>query len=99
MEPQNKVESHPQPNYVGVFGALAILTAIEVGVTYLPVPRIPVLVPLAIAKAALVVLFYMHLKFDRRVFTTIFVIGLLMGTGLIISLILLFGPPLLDVPR
>ena len=99
MEPQNKVESHSQPNYVGVFGALAILTAIEVGVTYLPVPRIPVLVPLAIAKAALVVLFYMHLKFDRRVFTTIFVIGLLMGTGLIISLILLFGPPLLDVPR
>lgn|SRR5512135_1127627 len=99
MESQNKVETHRQPNYVGVFGTLAILTAIEVGVTYLPVPRIPVLVPLAIAKAALVVLFYMHLKFDRRVFTVIFVIGILMGFSMILALIALFAPPLLDMPQ
>lgn len=99
MESQNKVETHRQPNYVGVFGTLAILTAIEVGVTYLPVPRIPVLVPLAIAKAALVVLFYMHLKFDRRVFTVIFVIGILMGISMILALIALFAPPLLDMPQ
>ncbi len=99
MEPQNKVETHRQPNYIGVFAALAVLTAIEVGVTYLPIPRIPVLVPLAIANAALVVLFYMHLRFDRPVFSLIFGIGIIMGVSLIISLILLFGPPLLDMPQ
>ncbi|OGO33284.1 MAG: hypothetical protein A2Z03_08570 [Chloroflexi bacterium RBG_16_56_8] len=99
MEVQNKTETHRQPNYVGVFVALTVLTAIEVGVTYIPVPRIPVLVPLAIAKAALVVLFYMHLKFDRRVFTLIFLIGVLMGFSLIVSLIALFGPPLTDMPQ
>ncbi len=98
-QPHNKVETHSQPNYIGIFAALAVLTMIEVGVTYLPIPRIPVLVPLAIAKAALVVLFYMHLRFDRRVFSLIFVIGILMGVAMIISLILLFGPPLLDMPQ
>jgi cytochrome c oxidase subunit 4 len=96
METQHEPE-RVQPNYLGVFWVLAILTAVEVGVTYLPVPRIPVLVPLALLKAALVALFYMHLKFDRRVFSAIFGAGLLMGVGLILSLIALFGPQMLDV--
>jgi caa(3)-type oxidase subunit IV len=86
-----------QQTYVGVFGALAVLTALEVGVTYLPVPRIPILVPLALIKAALVALFYMHLKYDRRVFGMIFAAGLLMGIGLILALIAMFAPPLLDM--
>jgi cytochrome c oxidase subunit 4 len=90
-------ETRPKPNYVGIFLVLVVLTALEVGVTYLPVPRIPVLVPLAIAKAALVVMFYMHLRFDNRLFTVIFVIGVLMGVSLILSLLALFAPPLLDV--
>jgi cytochrome c oxidase subunit 4 len=76
---------------------LAALTTLEVGVTYLPVPRIPVLVPLSIMKASLVALFYMHLKYDRPVFSLIFAMGLLMGIGLILALIALFAPPLLDV--
>jgi cytochrome c oxidase subunit 4 len=96
METQHEPE-RAQPNYLGVFWVLAILTAIEVGVTYLPLPRIPILVPLALLKAALVALFYMHLKFDRRVFSAIFAAGLLMGIGLILSLIALFGPQMLDV--
>ncbi len=88
-----------KPNYFAIFVILVVLTAIEVAVTYLPVPRIPVLVPLAIAKAALVVLWYMHLKFDRRVFSVIFLIGVLMGVSLIISMIALFAPPLMDPTR
>ncbi len=87
-------------SYLAVFIALVVLTATEVGVTYVAnLPRIPVLIPLAIAKAALVILFYMHLRFDSRVFTTIFLIGIVMGLSLILSFILLFGPPLLDVPK
>ncbi len=86
-----------QRNYIAVFVALAVLTAIELGVNYLPVPRIPVLVPLALAKATLVAMFYMHLKYDRRVFSLVFVMGILMGVGMIIALTALFGPMLLDM--
>ncbi len=92
MEPQR----HTQPNYIGVFGVLAFLTIIEVGVTYLPIPRLLVLIPLSLIKAALVALFYMHLRYDRRVFSLVFAAGLLMGVGLILTLIALFAPPLLD---
>ncbi len=88
-----------KPNYLAIFVILVVLTAIEVTVTYLPVPRIPVLVPLAIAKAALVVMWYMHLKFDRRVFSVIFLIGVLMGVSLIVAMIALFAPPLVDPTR
>jgi cytochrome c oxidase subunit 4 len=96
----SSVEQHKSPNYIAVFVVLVVLTAIEVGVTYVAsIPRLVVLIPLAIAKATLVVLFYMHLRFDSRVFTLIFVIGILMGFSLIVSLLLLFGPPLLDVPK
>ncbi len=91
-------QSHPHPNYLGVFWVLAALTVVEVLVTYLPVPRLPVLVPLAILKAALVALFYMHLKYDRRVFSAIFLMGLLMAMVLMFALIALFAPPLLDAP-
>ena len=99
METKSRVAEQKQPNYLGIFVSLVVLTAIEIGVTYTPLPRIPVLVPLAIAKAALVVLFYMHLRFDRRVFSVIFLIGVLMGISLILAMIALFGPPLLDVPH
>ncbi len=78
--------------YVLVFVALAAITVLEVGVTYLPVPRVPVLIPLALIKAGLVALFYMHLKYDRRVFGLVFLAGLLMGVGLILSLLALFAP-------
>ncbi len=78
--------------YVLVFAALAALTALEISVTYTPLPRVPVLVPLALVKAGLVALFYMHLKYDKRVFALVFVAGLLMGVGLILSLLALFSP-------
>jgi cytochrome c oxidase subunit IV len=88
---------HKQPNYTGVFLILVLLTAVEVAVTYLPIPRIPVLIPLAIAKASLVALYFMHLKFDQRIFRFVFVAGVLMGIGLIITLTIMSGPPLLDI--
>ena len=78
---------------------LAVLTAVEVGVTYLPIPRVPVLVPLALFKAALVVLFYMHVRYDRKIFGLIFAMGLLMGVGLILSLLALISAPLIQTIR
>jgi len=84
------------PNYFGIFAALTALTALEVGVTYLPLPRILVLLPIALAKAGLVALYFMHLKTDRPIYRYIFLFGILMGGILIFSLILLYGPRLLD---
>lgn len=52
-----------------LFVALAALTAVEIALSYAPAPRALVrvgLVAFAFAKAALVVLFFMHLKDERR---------------------------------
>jgi cytochrome c oxidase subunit IV len=87
------------PNYVGVFVLLAVLTIVEILVTYTPLPRLPVLLPLAFLKVALVVLFYMHLRFDNRIFSALFLMGLLMGAILIVSLTLMFGPPLFGLKQ
>jgi len=60
--------SHKEPNYMGVFWWLLILTIIEIGVIYVPIAKIAIvimLVALAISKAALVALYFMHLKFER----------------------------------
>ena len=99
MSDETKIEAKKSSRrtYLVVFGALALLTALEVTVTHLSIPRIPVLIPLALIKASLVALFYMHLRFDRKVFTVVFVMGLLMGVGLILSFIALFAPSLLDI--
>ena len=99
MSNDSKIEpkKSSRGTYIAVFVALAVLTAIEVIVTHLPIPRIPVLIPLAVIKAALVALFFMHLRFDKKVFSIVFVMGLLMGLGLILSLIALFAPTLLDI--
>ena len=58
---------HSHPNYIGIFVALAVLTAIELGVAFLPWPKkvlVLLLVGLAIWKAVLVALYYMHLRFE-----------------------------------
>lgn len=59
--------THKQPRYMLVFAGLAALTAIEVGVAFLGLGRVMtiiVLVGLAIWKAVLVALYYMHLRFE-----------------------------------
>ncbi len=62
------------PNYLGVFIILGILTAIEVAaaVNIAESIRIPILLFLAACKAALVALYYMHLRFDSRLFAFFF---------------------------
>lgn len=87
---------HKRPNYFVVFWALAALTALEVAATYLPLPRIPVLLPIALAKASLVAMYFMHLKNDQRIYRYIFLFGILMGAILIVSLTILYAPHLLD---
>jgi caa(3)-type oxidase subunit IV len=69
MESGSSVEKKKSPNYMLIWFLLFALTMIEVGVAYLShLPRnllILILVGLAIWKAALVAMYYMHLKFER----------------------------------
>jgi len=60
--------THEEPNYMAVFWWLLILTVIEIAVIYLPIVKTAIvimLVALAISKAMLVALYFMHLKFER----------------------------------
>jgi len=58
--------AHKQPNYIGVFWWLLVLTIIEIAVIYLPIAKFAIavmLIVLAVTKAALVALYFMHLTF------------------------------------
>ena len=60
--------------YLKVFVGLAVLTAVEVGIAlfaFNPTLRIIILLGLAAAKAGLVALYYMHLKYDDRILSII----------------------------
>jgi len=60
--------AHKQPNYIGVFWWLLVLTIIEIAVIYMPIAKFAIavmLIVLAVTKAALVALYFMHLKFER----------------------------------
>lgn len=62
-------EGHEDPNYMAVWAGLAALTLLEVWVATLGMSQrtaILVLVGLAIWKALLVALYYMHLRFEPR---------------------------------
>jgi hypothetical protein len=77
---------------IGAF--LLFLTVMEVAVFYLPALApvlVPVLILLAVAKFALVALFYMHLRFDHVWFSYLFVVPLVIMTGLAVGLLWLFG--------
>ncbi len=60
---------HKQPNYIAVWVGLFVLTVVEVAVVYLRLPRrlmIVSLVFLALWKAMLVALYFMHLRFEPK---------------------------------
>ena len=73
---------------------LAVLTLMEVAVFYIEALRpaiLPILMTLTAGKFGLVVLFYMHLKTDSRIFTFVFVAPLLLAMFLVIALVVLFN--------
>jgi cytochrome c oxidase subunit 4 len=87
-------EHHPQaPTYIVVAIILTILTAFEIGVFYAPSLQailVPLLIILAILKFILVAAFYMHLHFDSRVFSGLFLFPLALAALIVLSLMLLF---------
>jgi caa(3)-type oxidase subunit IV len=65
--------------YFAIFILLAALTVGELVATYLPIVQLPLLLGLAIAKAWLVVQFYMHLRYDKRILSWTFLIPVIVG--------------------
>lgn len=87
--------THQEPNYMKIFYALFVLTVLEVGAAYLNVlvAGFPlwllglILVVLALVKAALVGMYFMHLKFEKRALGIIAMTPLILCTLLIIALL------------
>ena len=78
---------HKHPNYMAIFWWLAILTVIEIAVVFLPFGKIingTLLCGLAVSKAALVAMYFMHLKCETRT------LGLIAVTPLAIATLLVF---------
>lgn len=91
---QARVSHASVGTYVAIFGVLFVITLVEVGVFYVPALEgvlPPLLIVLSAAKFTLVVMFFMHLKYDHRVFTFLLSWPLFMAFALGIALTLLFG--------
>jgi len=79
--------------YLRVAAILVMITLIEVGVFYVPAFQnilVPVLLVLSAVKFVLVVMFYMHLRFDHRFFTFLFGGPLLLALAVMVSLLFIF---------
>jgi cytochrome c oxidase subunit 4 len=98
----NSFETHPSPDVghvtpvdllLKIWGALVVLTVVTVAVTWVDLGSMNLIVAMGIAtvKAALVCLYFMHLRWDRPVngvifltailFVAIFIAGVLLDTS------------------
>jgi cytochrome c oxidase subunit IV len=87
--------THSHPNYMGIFWVLLVLTVVEVALTFLGLPKLllgSLLVILAVWKAALVAMYFMHLKFERRTLAMIAVVPFILCLFLILMLLPDIGP-------
>jgi cytochrome c oxidase subunit IV len=94
---QAHATEHPHPTalrYIQIAVVLALITAGEVAVYYIEAlaSLLPILlIGLSALKFGLVAAFYMHLKFDSRLFTGFFVGGLLLAGSVVLAIMTLFG--------
>jgi cytochrome c oxidase subunit 4 len=92
-------DAHAHPTwkqYKWVALILTLITVVEVWVYYIPAfvatkLFVPSLLIMSAVKFAIVVLFYMHLKYDARLFRALFTGPLIIAVVTLISLMFLFG--------
>ncbi len=101
-EEQMQHHSHTKL-YVLIFFVLFAVTALEIAIPILreegmlPIAKIPevlALLTLMTAKGAMVIMFYMHLKGDRRMYGSLFVFPLIIVVVMFLGFIWLFQPTL-----
>ena len=92
-----EVHEHPTwKQYKWVALILTVITIIEVWVYYIPsfvASRlfVPSLLIMSAVKFAIVVMFYMHLKYDHKLFRALFTGPLIIAIVTLLILLLLFG--------
>jgi cytochrome c oxidase subunit 4 len=85
---------HPSAKeYIRIGVILAVLTALEVATYYVDVggALVPTLIGLSVVKFALVVMWFMHLKFDSPTYARYFLMGLAGATTLYLVVLISFG--------
>ena len=77
----------PKSTYYAIFGALMVLTAVTVAVAFVNLGSLnfPVAIAIAITKATLVVLFFMHVKYSSQL-TKLFVVMAFFFLAILFSL-------------
>jgi cytochrome c oxidase subunit IV len=93
-------DSHAKhgPSYMTIFWYLAVLTVVEIAVIFMPISRTAIavmLVSLASTKAALVALYFMHLRLEVKTLGYIALTPVLIATLLVLVLL----PDSLHAPR
>lgn len=88
---------HPGPaEYVQIGIILAVITGIEVALFYADAGAftVPALLFLTVVKFALVVFWFMHLRFDSRLFRRLFSVGVVAALVLFTATVAMFyfGP-------
>ncbi|MPZ71574.1 MAG: hypothetical protein GEU71_18965 [Actinobacteria bacterium] len=91
-----ELSHHPEPRtYITVAVILALVTAIEVALSYATALGdlvVPLLIISAIIKFALVALWFMHLRFDSPIFRRLFLFGIVLALIVFsVYLAVLFG--------
>jgi cytochrome c oxidase subunit 4 len=92
-------EEHAHPTwstYWKVATILTLITLVEVWVYYIPAfvatrAFVPSLLIMSAVKFAIVVMFYMHLKYDHKLFRVLFTGPLIIAMATMIVLLFLFG--------
>src|SRR4051794_5977778 len=88
---------HPTAKTYFIVGAfLTVITIVEVWAYYIPAfvaskAFVPLLLVMSAIKFATVVMFYMHLKYDHKVFRALFTGPFLIAVTTLIGLMFLFG--------
>ena len=92
-------EGHPGPEvYVTVGFILAVITMLEVGIYYIDMVTgalVTILMALSGLKFVLVVLWFMHLRFDNKLFTVFFSGALLLVLALFVVVLTSLGASIL----
>jgi cytochrome c oxidase subunit 4 len=92
MQQQTHEQAHPKERvYVKVALWLGLITGLEIAISYITMPdgvKIAALLILSIIKFAVVVGYFMHLKFDNPALRKPFITGILLA-GTVYTIVLL----------
>ena len=91
-----EVHEHPTwKQYKWVALILTLITVVEVWIYYTPFKEsrlfVPALLIMSAVKFAIVVMYYMHLKYDHKLFRALFTGPLIVAIVTLIGLLFLFG--------